>query len=195
MVRLPEAARHQIIASAFRQESESLLRWLTGRLGNPHDAQDVLQSAYLKVIAFSNENEIVNIRALISRTAATIAIDELRARSRYTSRHIAHDPSDEFDAASRLESMGPSGEQALQVREDVAAAISVLDALPAKVRASFLLSRLDDLTYSEIAAKLGVSVSSVEKYIARAAAALHAHARLNGEEKSGPAEPSLCAAP
>ncbi len=37
-----------------------------------------------------------------------------------------------------------------------------------KTREAFLLSQLDGLTYSEIAHKLGVSVSSVKKYVAKA---------------------------
>ncbi|HDU1659061.1 TPA: RNA polymerase subunit sigma, partial [Klebsiella pneumoniae] len=37
-----------------------------------------------------------------------------------------------------------------------------------KTREAFLLSQLDGLTYSEIALKLGVSVSSVKKYVAKA---------------------------
>ncbi len=39
----------------------------------------------------------------------------------------------------------------------------MLDGLNGKTREAFLLSQLDGLTYSEIAHKLGVSVSSVKK--------------------------------
>jgi hypothetical protein len=41
----------------------------------------------------------------------------------------------------------------------------MLDGLNGKTREAFLLSQLDGLTYSEIAHKLGVSVSSVKKYV------------------------------
>lgn len=44
----------------------------------------------------------------------------------------------------------------------------MLDGLKGKTREAFLLSQLDGLTYSEIALKLGVSVSSVKKYVAKA---------------------------
>ncbi|MDO1871170.1 RNA polymerase sigma factor FecI, partial [Escherichia coli] len=43
-----------------------------------------------------------------------------------------------------------------------------LDGLNDKTREAFLLSQLDGLTYSEIAHKLGVSISSVKKYVAKA---------------------------
>jgi len=40
--------------------------------------------------------------------------------------------------------------------------------LPAKVKATFLLSQLNGLTYPEIAAELGISQRSVSDYMARA---------------------------
>ncbi|MNU05701.1 putative RNA polymerase sigma factor FecI [compost metagenome] len=45
---------------------------------------------------------------------------------------------------------------------------ALLDGLPPKVRTAFLLSRLDGLGYKEIAAQLGVSLRSVESYMAKA---------------------------
>jgi DNA-directed RNA polymerase specialized sigma24 family protein len=44
----------------------------------------------------------------------------------------------------------------------------LLDGLSAKARTAFLMSRLEGLAYKEIAARLGVSVASVEKYMAAA---------------------------
>jgi RNA polymerase sigma-70 factor (ECF subfamily) len=54
---------------------------------------------------------------------------------------------------------------ALQALERIA---EMLAGLPAKAREAFLLSRLDGLTYSEIATRLGVSPSSVKNYISSA---------------------------
>jgi hypothetical protein len=45
------------------------------------------------------------------------------------------------------------------------------------------LSRIDDLTTFEIAARLGVSDRAVRKYLVRALA--HLHARLNGAKLAG----------
>ncbi len=58
-------------------------------------------------------------------------------------------------------------------RADLAAIDSVtfadqaLDRLPGKVRATFLLSRLEGLTYPQIAAELGISQRSVSVYMTR----------------------------
>ena len=44
----------------------------------------------------------------------------------------------------------------------------MLTGLGSKVREAFLLSQLQGLRYSEIAERLGVSVSMVKKYMAKA---------------------------
>jgi DNA-directed RNA polymerase specialized sigma24 family protein len=44
----------------------------------------------------------------------------------------------------------------------------VLQGLPAKAREALLLRKLDGLSYRDIASRLAVSVSSVEKYVASA---------------------------
>ena len=43
-----------------------------------------------------------------------------------------------------------------------------MDALPERCRQAFLLHRVSGLSYNDIARELGVSVSSVEKYILQA---------------------------
>ncbi len=44
----------------------------------------------------------------------------------------------------------------------------MLDAMPARMRQAFLLSRLDGLTYQQIADQLGVSLRSVKRYMQQA---------------------------
>lgn len=45
---------------------------------------------------------------------------------------------------------------------------AMLDSMPAKVREAFMLSQFEGLTYPQIAERLQVSVSSVQKYMIRA---------------------------
>ena len=67
----------------------------------------------------------------------------------------------------------------IAARERLKVVGAALDRLPQRTRASFLMHRIDGLKYREIAERLGVSQSAVEKHIARAALALgEARARL-----------------
>lgn len=63
----------------------------------------------------------------------------------------------------------PSAENRAIVFETLREIDTVLYSLPSKVRETFLLSRFDGLTYSEIAMRLDVSVASVRKYMLKAA--------------------------
>jgi RNA polymerase sigma factor (sigma-70 family) len=46
--------------------------------------------------------------------------------------------------------------------------LTAVSQLPAKCREAYLLSRVEQRTYREIAAKVGLSVSMIEKYVLRA---------------------------
>ena len=50
---------------------------------------------------------------------------------------------------------------------------AMLAGMPARVREAFLMSQLDGMSYAEIAARLGVTVSSVQKYMSRALVACY----------------------
>ncbi|MGC8160062.1 sigma factor-like helix-turn-helix DNA-binding protein, partial [Salmonella enterica] len=62
----------------------------------------------------------------------------------------------------------PSPEAQLLVLETLNEVDAMLAGLPPKVRSAFLLSQLDGLAYAEIAARLEVSLSSVQQYMKRA---------------------------
>ncbi len=53
-------------------------------------------------------------------------------------------------------------------REALKAALVAMDAMPERTRTIFVLRRLENMRYLEIAERLGVSVSAVEKHMVRA---------------------------
>jgi len=87
--------------------------------------------------------------------------------------HVDYD-----DDRHAIEDFSP--ERVLLAKEQVAMVRTVLERLPERVRAAFVLHRFDELGYAEIAKRLGVSVSSIEKYISQAMKELTA-ARMRDE--------------
>jgi RNA polymerase sigma-70 factor (ECF subfamily) len=70
--------------------------------------------------------------------------------------------------AALPEELAPSPELQLLALEAVQQVDQALDGLPPKVKEAFLLAHLQELSYAQIAQRLGVSSSSVKQYLTRA---------------------------
>lgn len=139
--------------------------WLRHKMGNAFDAADVAHDTFLRILATGVTPPADKSRAHLTQIAKGLAIDLYRRRqieSAYLEA-LAHLP----------EPVVLSPETRLEILETLLHIDALLDSLPARVREAFLLSQLDGLTYSEIAARLDVSVSAVRKYMMRAAEACH----------------------
>lgn len=67
-----------------------------------------------------------------------------------------------------VKSVLPDGRQQLEQQELQRRVDLAIDALPAKCRLVFVLSRFEEMTYQEIADQLGISIKTVENQISRA---------------------------
>jgi RNA polymerase sigma-70 factor (ECF subfamily) len=136
--------------------------WLRGllrrKLGNAFDAADLAHDVYLHLIHTGRLPPAGESRRHLTQIANGLVIDLYRRR-RIEAAYL--------DALARLpEPMAPSEEARALAVEALVQIDAALQGLPAKARQALLMSRLDGLAYRDIAAALGVSVSSVEKYIA-----------------------------
>jgi RNA polymerase sigma-70 factor (ECF subfamily) len=146
--------------------TERLRRFVRARVGNRQDAEDVIQEAYLRVLRYSAEHEVEDQERLLFSAAKNLAVDN-RRRQKARARSVAEcavfaERSDEWPAADDLV-------DAWQRLRRVEAAIALL---PPRCREVFLMHRIDGMSYTEIARHLGISVSAVEKNVARACLAI-----------------------
>ncbi|MEM9622577.1 MAG: sigma-70 family RNA polymerase sigma factor [Pseudomonadota bacterium] len=140
-----------------------LLSWLRRRLLCEHDAADLAQDTFQRIIVSGRIPNREQSRQFLLQVAKGLAIDLHRRRSLERSY---------LELLTSLpESIVPSVEETEMVMETLIEIDQALDALPAKVRETFLLSRFEGLTYSAIAERLDISVGSVRNYMVRAAAA------------------------
>ncbi len=157
------APEHAIdrIQTLYSDHHGWLLGWLRRRLGCPHSAADLAQDTFLRLLRRPDGLSAVREpRAWLTTIAHGLVIDQVRrqALERACLEAIAALP------AARH----PSPETRLLLVETLARIDAMLDGLAPRARAAFLLSRLERLSYPEIAARLQVSLSSVEKYMAAA---------------------------
>lgn len=138
-----------------------LLRKMKGK-ADSQDAEDALHSAYLRLQHYRVDHIVDNAEAFLVRTARNIAIDNFRRRAPLSDRPL------EVECAQMSDS-APLQDEVIEARNRLLHVQKGLEQLPLRTRQVFEMHRLDQLKYREIAERLGISQSAVEKHIARAA--------------------------
>jgi len=162
--RTAKAGRQSLFLDALaRRYRTALNRFFERRAPSfRHDSEDLTQEVFVRLARRGGEHEIEQVEQYLFQTARSVLMDHHRRR---TTRHQnEHEPYE--DEAHAVEDFSP--ERVLLGRDQVETVRRALADMPERVRGAFVLHRFEDLTYAEIAARLGVSVSSVEKYIIRA---------------------------
>lgn len=136
-----------------RAHGNWLIAFLRRRFG-PDEAEDLAQETYVRLVG--KAVQIRNPRALLARIALNAARDQARRRAVRPTLVVE-------DAAPLGVGSGPDQEQDLLLKQ-------VILALPPRLRETFVLSRFAGLSYEEIAARLGISVKTVEKRMTKALA-------------------------
>jgi RNA polymerase sigma factor (sigma-70 family) len=152
----------------------ALNRFFERRAARRDDSEDLTQEVFLRLAARGEGEKIERIDGYIFQTAANVLTDRARrAAVRAGDKHVVYE-----ENLHTLVDFSP--ERVLLAKEQVAMVRTVLERLPDRVRAAFVLHRFEDLGYAEIAKRLGVSVSSIEKYNSQALKELTA-ARMRDE--------------
>jgi len=138
------------------------------------EAQDLTQEVILRVLTQPNLSTEGELRGYCFRAAANLWRD--RERRRMTRGAVlAWD-----DTAPYSQDEGNAPERVTAGREEMARVIQALNELPERTREVFVLQRLEQMTYPQIAEGLGVALSTVEKHMIRALAHLTAKIRDPG---------------
>ncbi|WP_437879801.1 sigma-70 family RNA polymerase sigma factor [Pseudomonas sp. LRF_L74] len=149
----------------YRDHHGWLQGWLRKRLGDREHAADIAQDTFLRLLVSRRMPGLGEGRAYLAQIARNLIIDQWR-RQRIEQAYLD-------SIASLPEPESPSLETRAMVIETLLQIDAMLDAMPAKVREAFLLSQFEGLGYAEIAERLAVSVSSVQKYMQRAIGACY----------------------
>lgn len=138
----------------------NLARWLTG---NPADAEDVVQDAYLRAFryfdAFHGDNFRVWLLTIVRNGFLDWVKDNRSAR-------MIFQPADEV--AERAPDPQPNVETMLLERVDSETLTALVEQLPAEYREVIILREIEDLSYKEIAAITGVPAGTVMSRLSRA---------------------------
>lgn len=150
------------LGALHRQYSGALRRYFLKRAPAGAEADDLVQDVFIRLARRGDVESIARIEGYLFQTAANVLTDH--ARRNAARRRDAHDVYE--DAEHGSEAISP--ERVLLGRERVRQLLDALDTLPQRTRAIFVLHKFEGLRYADIAARFGVSVSSVEKHMMKA---------------------------
>ncbi|MGE3876902.1 MAG: RNA polymerase sigma factor [Parvibaculaceae bacterium] len=158
-----EEAPPTSLDETFRTERRALLRYLGRRAG--HDAApDLVQEVFVRAAGSAQASRLVNPAAFVRRIARNLLID--RARRRESNNNIVVFPLDE----QRDVSVPPEQTLNLEAADLLRIYEQAVNDLPEKTRRVLMMSRDDELTYSQISEQLGISMATVQYHMVRAIA-------------------------
>ncbi len=122
---------------------------------------DLVHDTFAKLIGYSDWRQVENPSAFAARTLRNIALDKIRRRKIVGIDGVAD--MEQFQFADEL----PGPEAILLGRDEVRRLAELVGDLPEQCRRVFTLSKVYGLSQAEIAVRLGISVSTVDKHVVR----------------------------
>lgn len=162
-------------ADSFRRFYGDILHYLRKRTDNPSDAADMTQDVFTQWLDYGDRAKVEQPRAFLFQMARNLLRDHWR---RQKVRHIVqphHESDPEPVTGDQHDPL--AGAQRLQRLEQLK---SVLAELSPRRREALMLHRFEGLSQAQIAQRMGISLSMVEKHIAFAL--LHCKQRLDHEK-------------
>ena len=147
------------IERLYRSEAPRLARRLRTRLSSAEEARDIVHDAFARLLGSRCAGSLREPEAFLNRVLRNLLIDRGRRRA---TRPVQVELNPE---CLRIRAEQEDAIEAEQLQERYRALVA---ALPARTREVFVLHRVDELGYKEIATRLGISVRTVEWHVAEA---------------------------
>lgn len=149
------------LPSHFRRLRNVLLR--RGR--TIPEAEDLIQDAFLRMHEYCAEGgQVRHAESFLMRTVLRLASNARRDEHR--------DLYCEVEDLTLIASPAPTPDEVLAANQCLERMQGALDRVSRRTRDIFFMQRIEGQTYTEIAKRVGVSVSAVEKHMASALLAL-----------------------
>lgn len=139
----------------FNQYFESIKNFVYYKTGNTSVSEDIAQETFIKLW----ERKATINRETVSSLLYTIAAN--LAKNHIKHQHVVFN----FANKKSIHEQAETPQQALEGQEFKAKLEQALASLSEAHRTTFLMNRIDQITYTDIAIRLDISVKAVEKRI------------------------------
>jgi len=142
---------------------QALLKRVARATGDSQNAEDHLHAAFLRLQQYSRANVVDNPVGFLLRTAVNLSTDGHRQDQ------VRNEHASQIAGRLQLNNLAPLQDEVLEAHRLLEAVRIALAELTPRTREVFLMHRLEGLKYREIAERLGITMSAVEKHIAKGA--------------------------
>ena len=164
------------ILEAFQRNKTAIRRTIAKYRSNFADIEEVSQDVFLTAFAIELKEEVRTPDRLLMRIAKHLAIDQARKKINKTSVSLE----DSIDLVAYEDENQFSPEKMLDSKQKLLVFSEAIAQLKPELRQVFVMRRIDELKYDQIATRLNVSKSSVEKRMAAAMKACEAYFKERG---------------
>ena len=147
------------VLSAFMEIKSALAASVARVIVRPEDVEDILQQTYMLVCSQSYKTEIKSVKGYFFRVARNVALGDIARRTKA-----------KFKSLEEIAPFEPSSNEAgaddkLHYSMKLETFIEVTQSLPKKCRQAFLLKKVMGLSQKEVARKMNIAESTVEKHL------------------------------
>ena len=164
------------ILEAYLENEAALKRFLRRFLKSREGIDDLAQEAFLRAFAAESNRAIEAPKAFLFKVARNLALNELARQS-----SAAIEPIGDFEGQQVLEDSSQAAvDDAVDGRERIRMLARAISALPPQCAKVFILRKMQGLSQKEIAARLNISVRTVENHVALGLVRCKAYMRAHG---------------
>ncbi len=144
-------------------DNATRLREIGGR-SQPQDAADVVHDAFAKTLDAGRRQTIRDPLHFVFKVTRNTVLSRLRDGVR----RMMHPFHEEEHTEPTV-----SVEHSVLASERLRRAMAIIEGMPARRQEAFLLHRIEELSYAQIARRMKISIKAVEKHMSMALAQLH----------------------
>ncbi|WP_341645261.1 sigma-70 family RNA polymerase sigma factor [Thauera sp. SDU_THAU2] len=158
---MPQIPASASLLTAFEEHYDDLIAYLRRHLRDSGHARDVAHDVCVELLERPPAQPIHTPLAYLRKVFRHRAIDHLRSNAVYQGIIVSVEelPDQTHDE---------DGARSLDFKQQVAALVVIVDALPPRARQCFLLNRIYGMTHDAIAAEIGITRSAVTQAVRHA---------------------------
>ena len=174
MKHLQSKSTNSGILGVFLSLESDLKQYLLRFLVSKEDIEDVLQEVYIRSAKVEKASAIRSPKAFLFKVAKNLALSELSRKSNRITSYI-----EDYERWEVLDNRSCLERNEIARQELNAFYRNVMQALPPKCQQVFILRKAYGLSHKEIARKLDISVSTVEKHLIKGVKRYEEYERSN----------------